>query len=115
MTITVIVICLDLEMDITHNLEIKFLPVNGTKKKKENLLAINFNSQKQDYQQMKHLIKHHSTLLSTFLNMVHVIYKWYLDFSGNQTLGTLEGNLSHCCPMSTLLLLLLSILSFYFV
>lgn len=46
MAITVIVICLDLEMDITHNLEIKFLPVNGTKKKKENLLAINFNSQK---------------------------------------------------------------------
>lgn len=31
---------------------------------------------------MKHLIKHHSTLFSTFLNMVHVIYKWYLDFSG---------------------------------
>ena len=46
MTITVIVICLDLEMDITHNLEIKFLQVNGTKKKKENLLATNFNSQK---------------------------------------------------------------------
>ena len=40
MTITVIVICLDLEMDITQNLEIKFLPVNGTKKKKENLPAI---------------------------------------------------------------------------
>ena len=64
---------------------------------------------------MKHLIKHHSTLSSTFLNMVHVIYKWYLDFSGDQTLGTLEGNLSHWCPISTLLLLLLSSFLFYFV
>ena len=45
MIITAIVISLDLEMGIKHNFKIKFLPVNRTKKKKENL-HLPFYSQK---------------------------------------------------------------------